>query len=466
MKVNFPVAHFQKWQRTQKKTETHLCEIPTKKVSRKDKPVSKNLSHYHRGMEEVYCVIDLKSFYASCECAARGLDIFSTPLVVADPDRTSSTVVMSATPFLKERYGIPNVCRVRDLPDVPGLILAKPRMAYYLEMSAKVVSIFLDFVDEEDLHVYSVDESFLRLTPYLKMNRATPEQLVAKIQKAIKDELGLVATSGIGPNMFLAKICLDNEGKKKPPYVARWGYEDVPTKLWKIQPITKIWGISHGISSHLYRLGIYTLEALAKADEKLLRKEFGVIGLQLKDMANGIDRTDIREKYVPKETSLSQGQTLYRDYNKAGARLVLRELIDDLAYRLRAASSKAGLVFVGVNYSAASNRKGFSKQTSLNIPTDDSETLYQACLRLFDQGVEEGPIRGLYIAFGKLICNHGTQQLSLFETPEEEEKRHRLDLALDQVSAMFGRNAALRASSLTEDSNIKERHTMIGGHHA
>ena len=121
-------------------------------------------------MEEIYCVIDLKSFYASCECAARGLDIFSCPLVVADPDRTSSTIVMSATPYLKEKYGVPNVCRVRDLPKIPGLILAKPRMAYYIEMSAKVVSIFLDFVDEEDLHVYSIDESFLRLTPYLKKN--------------------------------------------------------------------------------------------------------------------------------------------------------------------------------------------------------------------------------------------------------------------------------------------------------
>ncbi len=417
-------------------------------------------------MEEIYCVIDLKSFYASCECADRGLDIFSCPLVVADPDRTSSTIVMSATPYLKEKYGVPNVCRVRDLPKIPGLILAKPRMAYYIEMSAKVVSIFLDFVDEEDLHVYSIDESFLRLTPYLKMNHATPEELVKKIQQRIKDELGLVATSGIGPNMFLAKICLDNEGKKKPPYIARWDYEDVPIKLWKIHPITKIWGISHGISSHLYRLGIYTLEALAKADAKLLKKEFGIIGTQLKDMANGIDRTDIREKYVPKETSLSQGQTLYRDYDKTGARLVLRELVDDLCYRLRASNSKAGLVFVGVNYSTGSSLNGFSKQSSLNIATDDSETLYKACLRLFDKGVKEAPIRGLYISFGKLVSNNGSQQLSLFDTPEEEGKRHNLDLALDKVSAMFGRNAALRASSLTKDSNIKERHTMIGGHHA
>ena len=130
-------------------------------------------------MEEVYAVIDLKSFYASCECAARGLDIFSTPLVVADKTRSANSIVMSTTPFLKANYGIPNVCRIGDLPKVPGMIFAKPRMAYYLEMSAKVVSIFLDFLDEEDVHVYSVDESFLYLTPYLSLYQMPAEELGA-----------------------------------------------------------------------------------------------------------------------------------------------------------------------------------------------------------------------------------------------------------------------------------------------
>ncbi|MEE3299370.1 MAG: damage repair protein, partial [Candidatus Enteromonas sp.] len=195
--------------------------------------------------EDLYCVIDLKSFYASCECVARGLDIFKTPLVVCDPDRSMSTIVMSSTPYLKDKYHIPNVCRRRDLPNVENLILAQPRMAYYIEMSAKVVSIFLDYVSEEDLHVYSIDESFLHISPYLSLAKQTPEEFVAEIQKRIKKELGLTATAGIGPNMFLAKVCLDNEGKKKAPYIGRWRMEDVPTKLWSITPITKIWGISN-----------------------------------------------------------------------------------------------------------------------------------------------------------------------------------------------------------------------------
>ena len=247
-------------------------------------------------MEDIYAVIDMKSFYASCECAERGLNPFCTPLVVADPDRSLNTIVMSCTPFLKEKYHCPNVCRISELPPIPDLIIAKPRMRYYLEQSARIVSIFLDFISEEDLHVYSVDESFLRLTPYLSLYRCTAEDIVRRIQCRIQKELRMTATAGLGPNMFLAKVCLDNEGKKKPPFLARWGKEDVETKLWAIHPITKIWGISNGISSHLSRLGIHSLRSLAHADDAMLKKEFGIIGKQLKDLANGIDESKINEK--------------------------------------------------------------------------------------------------------------------------------------------------------------------------
>ena len=133
--------------------------------------------------EKIYAVIDLKSFYASVECADRRLDIFKTPLVVADKERTQNTIVMSVTPFLKQRYGVPNVCRLRDVPNVEGLIYATPRMARYIEVSANVVSILLDFVAEEDLHVYSIDESFIRIDPYLMAANATPEEFCNKYSR-------------------------------------------------------------------------------------------------------------------------------------------------------------------------------------------------------------------------------------------------------------------------------------------
>ena len=414
-------------------------------------------------MEEVYAVIDMKSFYASCECAARGLDIFSTPLVVCDPTRTENTIVMSATPYLKSHYGVKNVERMRDLPKIKGMIYARPRMEYYVKISAKVVDIFLDYVSEEDLHVYSIDESFLHLTPYLELNQCNAEELVAKIQSRIKEDLGLVATAGLGPNMFLAKVCLDQEGKKKEPYCAHWHMEDVPTKLWKVG-LLDVWGISHGTASRLAKMGIHTLEALAKADVKHLEREFGVIGEQLHDLANGIDKTNIREKYVPKERNLSIGQTLSRDYEEKGAELLLLEMCDELSFRLRLSHQKCGTVSLFVGYGANSGG-GFSRQASLNIATSSSEKLYSAVLGIFHRYYDQSPIRRLGVSFSKLSYSAG-HQFDLFTSPENELKEQNLCEAMDAVSSMYGKNAALRASSLTKDSTIKERHLQIGGHRA
>lgn len=414
--------------------------------------------------KDIYTVIDLKSFYASCECADRGLDIFETPLVVCDPERSDSTIVMSTTPYLKEKFGVPNVCRRRDLPKLDNLILAQPRMAYYIEISAKVVSIFLDFVSEEDLHVYSIDESFLNIGPYLKLAGCSAKEYVSRIQKRIKDELGLVATSGIAPNMFLAKVALDNEGKKRPPYIAEWDYKDVEAKLWKISPISKLWGIGPGTEAHLKRIGIRSVRQLAKTDLSLLEKEFGIMGKQLHDLANGVDPTDIREKYIPKETNLSIGQTLSRDYDVRGTRLLIREMCDDLCLRMRQYGQKAGQVSLFVGYSAAFGG-GFSHQAALNKPTDDNDVLFEALLNIYDAYVEDEPIRNLGLSFGKL-SSPTCEQLDLFLTAEEVDERRKLYETLDEIAKEYGRDACLRASSLTSDSTIKQRHQQIGGHKA
>jgi DNA polymerase V len=410
-------------------------------------------------MDKVIAIIDLKSFYASCECACRHLDIFTTPLVCCDPYRSSSSVVMSATPYLKKKYGIPNVCRRRDLPQVPGMIYAVPRMSYYLQMSAKVVSIFLDYVAEEDLHVYSVDESFLNLGPYLNLYHCTPEELVRRIQKSIQEKLGLVATAGIGPNMFLAKIALDNEGKKHPPYLAHWDYDDVPTKLWSIPPITKIWSIAEGTSAHLARLGIRGLYELAHADDALLLREFGIMGEQLKNLANGRDDSEVSAKYTPENVSLSLGQTLRRAYYPSEALLILREMVDDLSNRLRTAGFLCRKVSVWASYG---NAGVFGKQRALPIASDDTDTLYDAVKEIFSCG-QELPIRGLSIAFGQL-SKPAHEQISLFVSDEIIHERKALNFSLDAIRNRYGKNSVLRCSSLLGGSTIKTRHEQIGGH--
>ncbi|MCQ2915156.1 MAG: damage repair protein, partial [Alphaproteobacteria bacterium] len=196
-------------------------------------------------MEQKIAVIDMKAFYSFVECIDLGVNPFTTPLAVCDAERGDGTIVLSVSPFLKA-MGVPSRCRKRELPKIDGMIFATPRMSLYLKKSAEVVSIILDFVGEDDIHVYSVDELFINLGPYLKMYDCTAYQLVRRIQKTIYDKTNLVTTAGIGPNMFVAKAALDLDGKKKPPYAVEWKQSDIKKKLWPVKPLSKMWGISRG----------------------------------------------------------------------------------------------------------------------------------------------------------------------------------------------------------------------------
>ncbi len=411
-------------------------------------------------MERVIAVIDLKSFYASAECAVRHLDPFKTPLACVDPNRGPNTVVMSVTPYLKSKYGLSNVCRKKELPRVKGLIFAVPRMEMYLRLSAKVVSIFLDFVSEEDLHVYSVDESFVDLTPYVSYYGKTPEDICRDIQKTIYAKTGLIATCGLGPNPFMAKACLDNEGKKKPPYIARWKMEDVKTKLWNVKPIENIWGINKGIKSHLSRIGIKSLKELAETSPECLEREFGVMGRQLGDLANGIDGSVISEKYVPENPSLNYGQTLYRPYGKKEGRLILREIVDELCYRLRRQNKQCKSLHLYVGYGDAPN---FSKQRTLPYRTYENDAVFKEAESLYSE-IEEGRIIAISVSLGKLSSQGDFAQFSYFDDAEVLIKNERLSYAMDAINETYGKNAVLRATSLLPYSMIRERHGQIGGH--
>jgi len=205
--------------------------------------------------KNVIC-IDLKSFYASVECVLRGLNPFTTPLVVADKSRSNGSVVLAVTPYLKRR-GVKSRCRVYELPNDPAIIFAKPRMKKYLEFSTRIIEIYLKYVSYEDMHIYSVDEVFLDLTSYLQYYNKTDEEMAEIILKDILHTTKIPATCGVGPNMLLSKLALDIESKKSPTFIAKWTYDDVPTKLWPITPLSKMWGIGRNMERNLNRLYVY-----------------------------------------------------------------------------------------------------------------------------------------------------------------------------------------------------------------
>lgn len=413
-------------------------------------------------MDKHIAVIDMKAFYAFVECIERKLNPFTTPLVVCDPERGDGTIVLSVSPYLKS-IGVPSRCRRRELPDIPGLIMAQPRMGLYVKKSAEIISIVLDLIAEDDIHIYSIDEFFVNLGPYLKTYDCTPYELVRKIQNAISDKTGLITTAGLSYNMLMAKVALDNDAKKHPPYVAEWGPEDVQKKLWKIKPLHKMWGISGGYEAKLNAMGIESVGQLAKCDKNLLKEKFGIMGEQLWEHANGIDNTNIRDKYIPQDTSFSLGQVLWKDYTKEDAKLILKEMNDDLSMRLREHGKMTRKLGLTVIYTF-SEGGGFSHQITLDYPTDDSDLILGDLLKMYEKYVDNAMVRRLYITYSDL-SDGGFEQYNLFEDIEGQNKKQNLTKALDIIKRKYGKDTVLRASSLLETSTAKERHNQIGGHH-
>ena len=406
-------------------------------------------------------VIDLKAFYSFVECIDRGLDAWSTPLVVADKERGKNTIVLSVSPFLKER-GVPSRLRIRDLPKEYDYVYAVPRMKRYIEKSAEVVRIMMDYVSEEDIHVYSIDEAFLDITSYLNYYKMTPLQLVSRIIQTIKEKTGLQATAGIGDNFFLSKVALDIYAKHEKNGIATMRQKDVKTKLWPISPLTKIWGIGERTAVKLHSLGIYNMGDLANADKDFIHSHFGIMGDQLISHANGIDESDIHEVYVPKSTSLTLGQVLFKDYNKDEITTIIREMCDDLSQRLRSEGKQTELVSLYIGYSKEV-MGGFSRQMSLLHPTDDTEELFNALMEIKHRFIQDFPIRRIGINFGRL-SKGGFKQIDMFGDAKKEKDNHDLFKAMDKLKDKYGKNILLRASALTENSTAIERHNQIGGH--
>ena len=405
-------------------------------------------------------VIDLKAFYASVECAERHLDPFHTPLVVCDISRGPGSIILSVSPYLKS-LGIPSRLRRFELPEIPHVIYATPRMELYVQKSTEVMSIFLDFIGEDDLHIYSIDEAFLHISPYLRMYQSTPKQLASRILERIQKELSLPATCGIGPNMFLAKMALDIEAKKVSSQIAEWTYDDVPTKLYPLKPLSFMWGISKALEKRLNNLGIETVEDLAHYPLEILKKEFGVIGEELKMHAQGRDDANIRERYQPSSHGLSLSQVLFRDYSALEARLIVEEMCDELCAEMRLKNKKTSVVHLGIGY--ALPELGFYHQEQLPYATNSTRKLKETLLHIYDRYIEDLPIRKISISFGKIHSSEAIQ-LDLFSPFYEEEKDWKIEQASDEIRKRYGKNAILRTTALEKHSTIQERHNTIGGH--
>lgn len=415
-------------------------------------------------MNNVYLCIDLKTFYASVECVERGLNPFTTNLVVADTERGKGTICLAISPKMK-MLGIRNRCRLYEIPPDIKYIAAKPRMSKYIEYSANIYAIYLKYVAKEDIHVYSIDEAFLDVTHYLKAYKMNGLELAKTIIKDIYDTYGLTATVGIGTNLYLAKIALDIMSKHSASNIGWLNEERYQKELWHHKPLSDFWQIGSGIEKRLNRKRIFDMYDVAHTDPKILYKEFGVNAEFLIDHSWGKESCTIADikSYNPKSNSISTNQVLFEDYSFDKAKLVLKEMIELKSLELVEKDLVTDTIQLYVGYSGnIIKATGGSKKLSSKLNTFNE--LLNAFLDLYNKTTNKiTPIRRIGISFQKVSKIEG-EQLNLFVNQEHIEKQRKIEKAINEVKIKMGKNAILKGMNFEEGATTKLRNTLIGGH--
>ena len=497
-----------------------------------------------------YIAIDLKSFYASVECVERGLDPLATNLVVADKSRTDKTICLAVSPSLKA-YGIGgrprlfevvqkvrevNNARRRTLPygrfngkshldkelkahpdwEVDYLV-APPRMAHYIEYSTRVYQAYLKYIAPEDIYPYSIDEVFIDATNYLPTYKISAHELALKMVRDVLKETGITATAGIGTNMYLCKIAMDIVAKHIPAdqdgvRIAELDEMSCRRQLWNHKPLTSFWRVGRGIARRLESYGIDTMGKIARCsleNEELLYKLFGVNAELLIDHAWGWEPCTMAavKAYKPETNCLSNGQVLSTGYEAKKARVVAREMADEMALKMVAHHLVADQLVLTIVYDAENltNPKYKSKYhgevttdyygrpvpkhahgtRNLKAPTSSSKLMIDAVTELFDQMVNPDLlVRRIYLTVNRVISERqallqpkAAEQLDLFTDYEEEAKKQQAELESSQkerkvqetllkIKKKYGKNAILKGLNFEEGATAKERNQQIGGHKA
>ncbi len=490
-------------------------------------------------MEKTYIAIDLKSFYASVECVERGLDPLRTNLLVADDSRTNKTICLAVSPSLKA-YGIGgrarlfeaeqriravNAARAWNAPSrkltgesvdadalasdptlAVGYITAPPRMAHYIDYSTRIYEVYLKHIAPEDIHVYSIDEVFIDATAYLKANGLSAQAFTRQIVRDVLETTGITATAGIGTNLYLAKIAMDILAKKSPAdaYGVRVAQLDERTyreRLWEHRPLTDFWRVGHGYAKKLEAHRLFTMGDIARCslqNEWLLYKLFGVNAELLIDHAWGWEPCTIADvkAYKPSFHSTSVGQVLQCPYTADKAKLIVREMTEQLVLDLVAQRLVTDQLVLTIGYDAENlsdpaRRQYYTGEVAVDaygrhIPkhthgtanlgehTSSTVGIMRAVMALFDRIIN----RGLLCKRINLTANHlldealvtqSGEQLSLFEAVGEtgsRERERRMQEAILAVRRKYGKNALLKGMSYEEGATARERNRQIGGHKA
>ncbi|OAB34102.1 DNA polymerase IV [Paenibacillus glacialis] len=403
-------------------------------------------------------LIDMQSFYASVE-KARVPSYENKPLVVAgDPERRSG-IILAACPLAKA-FGVTTAEPLwQALKKCPELIIVRPHMQEYIDVSMQIKRIIESFTDL--VEPYSIDEMFADVTGSLHFFDDDPIDLARQIQNKIYLATRVVARAGIGENKVIAKLCCDMIAKKNTDGIFYLQKSELYKHIWH-KPVKDMWGIGSKMEKHLWKMGINTIGDLAQTPLFKLRNKWGVNGEVIWRVANGLDDSPVTLAAHNVQKDIGNGMTLPRDYSQAWEiEAVLLDICTEVSRRVRKKGLMGSIVSVGISGADFDYPTGFHRQMKLSDPTNITTEVYDVAKKLFHRYWDRQPVRRVSVSLSELTSAE-SYQLSLFD---DKEHQRAIDKVMDEIKERFGEISILRASSLTSAGQAVDRNAKIGGHY-
>ena len=386
--------------------------------------------------------VDMDAFYASVEERERP-ELVGQPVIVGGTPEGRG--VVAAANYVARKFGVhsamPAVTAKRLCPR--GVFL-RPRMEYYAEVSDQIRAIFERYTPL--VEPLSLDEAFLDVTGSQQLF-GSAETIGRAIKEEIRQRLRLVASVGVAPNKFLAKIASDLEKPDGFVVVRPGGVQEFLDPL----PVGRLWGVGKVTGSVLDKLGIRTIHQLRQVPADVLRQHFGSSGEHLGELSRGIDQRPVVPEQEAK--SISHETTFAKSLEDPGIlRAWLLELSEQVGCRMRRHGRKGRTVHLKVRFD---DFHTITRAQTLAQPTNVTQEIWQTVAELF---AERLPARRLHVRLlGVGISGfdqRGLVQLGLF--PEtEHERQTRLDEVADQIKEKFGHDSLQRALGLLYDVETK-----------
>lgn len=399
--------------------------------------------------------IDVNSAFLSWSALRRlqngdTLDLRTVPSIIGG-DRKQRHGIVLAKSIPAKKYGIrtaePIVSAFRKCPN---LIMEKPDMEYYHEMSHALMDELRSFCP--DIEQLSVDECFMDFTP-IRNNYASPLAGANCIREHIKSKFGFTVNIGISDRRVLAKMASDFE---KPDKVHTLFPEEMESKFWPL-PVRDLFLVGAATEKKLKLLGIDTIGELAQADVNLLKRRLGKHGETIWHFANGRNADAVTPEPAENKGYGNSTTTAQNVVTSQQAYDVLLSLSETVAARMRRDGKCGSCISIHLR---TNEFRHCSRQTTLHGATNLTTDIFQAACRLFDETWDRvTPLRQLGVQMTRL-SSQPYQQYDFLSgiTPQQYERKLRLDETVDALRDKFGEEIIRRGKF----AQSPEKH-MAGG---